>query len=297
MYKHLEPGYEEPIVSGFVRWLCALPGHSFLCEVPNEFVRDKYELEGLKDYYETVEKWEPYVTVNSRLFLAIGKMCSAACEFEDILNVLQVDDPPRAKDLDDPVFQAAFKKANHLYMRIHARYVVSRKGLEILRGKVILREYGTCPRHNCKSAPMIPTGFTTEFDHQRVRVFCPRCQDVFWPATHLESSHVIDAAAFTARCGQSLPMLLLKAFPELVPQEGPKVYIPRIYGFKIVNLAGSKYEYKYDNNGNCLNQKAVDGLLAKPVPEVPPPPKVDFEKLLRPAQLAWEAQYGDMIRQ
>lgn len=118
-----------------------------------------------------------------------------------------------------------------------------------------------------------------------MRVFCPKCQDVFWPSPQFESSSVIDAAAFTAKCGQSLPMMLLKAYPELIPEEGRKPYFPTICGFRIATLVGSKYEYKYDNNGNCLNKKEIDKILAKPKPPPVPPKKIDYTKLITNQQV------------
>ncbi len=54
-----------------------------------------------------------------------------------------------------------------------------------------------------------------------------------------------DAVAFSGICGKSLPNILLKTFPELYP-DSTQTYIPTIFGFRIVTLRGSKYEYKYD---------------------------------------------------
>ena len=73
-----------------------------------------------------------------RLYLSLGYMGTANCEYQDVKNILLVDDPPSEKDMDEPVFQKYFKKMSALYMRIHSRFVVSRTGLEILRGKVLL---------------------------------------------------------------------------------------------------------------------------------------------------------------
>lgn len=55
---------------------------------------------------------------------------------------------------------------------------------------------------------------------------------------------------------------MLKTYPDLYPKEGPLTYTPTIYGFKIFGQKGSAYEYKHDNNGNLLNKKDIDKILA-----------------------------------
>lgn len=90
-----------------------------------------------------------------------------------------------------------------------------------------------------------------------------------------------DAIAFSGICGKSLPNILLKTFPELYP-DSTEIYIPKIYGFKIVTLRGSKYEYKYDFYGNCLNKKEIDRILAPPKPKPIPPREINYENYIGP---------------
>ena len=70
--------------------------------------------------------------------------------------------------------------------------------------------------------------------------------------------------------GTSLPNMLFKSFPNLYSELGKIDYIPKIYGFRIFGQHGSKYEYLYNEDGKCLNQKEIDKFLEKQKPKVPP---------------------------
>ena len=85
-------------------------------------------------------------------------------------------------------------------------------------------------------------------------------------------------------------------FPNFNPQLGKITYIPRIFGFKIFGLVGSHYEYKYDEHGNCLNQKEIDKFLIKPRPKVKKKPKPDYERMIGEAEAEFEREYGEMLR-
>ena len=61
-----------------------------------------------------------------------------------------------------------------------------------------------------------------------MRIFCPRCEDVFWP----QSRHkYIDGAFF----GTTFPHLLLLTYPQLRPDRHAPAqkYTPKVFGFKI----------------------------------------------------------------
>ena len=93
-----------PIVSEFVQWFCRLPHHKFLLEVPLDFMKDKYEMRGLKEFFETSFGWDSGKTYVTQVYEGIGKTGSANCEFDDIFNIMLVDDTPADEDIDDPIF-------------------------------------------------------------------------------------------------------------------------------------------------------------------------------------------------
>ena len=143
-----------------------------------------------------------------------------------------------------------------LYGLIHARYILSPRGLAMMREKFTLGTFGSCQRILCDRQLVLPIGLSEELSTSRVKTYCPRCQEVYVPRQkHLD----IDGAYF----GTSFANVLFKTFPELYPKDGPLTYLPTIYGFKIFGQKGSAYEMKYDNTGLPLNKQEVDAILKK----------------------------------
>jgi hypothetical protein len=54
----------------------------------------------------------------------------------------------------------------------------------------------------------------------------------------------------------------LKQFPELLPK-GPAKFVPKIYGFKIFGMRGSKYELKFDYQGKPINEDEIRQVLRR----------------------------------
>lgn len=102
---------------------------------------------------------------------------------------------------------------------------------------------------------MLPIGVSEDLSTSRVKVYCPRCQDVYIPR---QKQLDIDGAYF----GTSFPHVFLKSYPEQIPQ-GPPKFIPKIYGFKIFGMRGSKYELKFDYAGKPINEEEIRKVLRK----------------------------------
>lgn len=54
----------------------------------------------------------------------------------------------------------------------------------------------------------------------------------------------------------------MQHFNESLPPT-PK-FIPKIYGFKIFGMRGSKYELKFDYAGQPINEKEIREVLERP---------------------------------
>lgn len=53
----------------------------------------------------------------------------------------------------------------------------------------------------------------------------------------------------------------MQAYPDLGVTNGPEKFVPKLYGFKIFGMKGSKYEMAYDPNGQCINETEVKEVL------------------------------------
>lgn len=157
---------------------------------------------------------------------------------------------PDQSDFESKEFLEIYESAIDLYSLIHARYVMSPQGMDEVREMYMLGKFGTCPRILCKRHPVLPFGVSDDLNTSRVKVYCPLCKDIYLPK---KKNIEIDGAAF----GPGFPHALLLSYTELLVNEGPQSYTPKLYGFKIFGLKGSKYQYKYDDQGNCINREEV----------------------------------------
>ena len=58
-------------------------------------------------------------------------------------------DTPEDDDLEDPRFIEIYQEAMDIYGLIHSRYIVSPKGLAVMKEKYLNGAYGVCPRVLC----------------------------------------------------------------------------------------------------------------------------------------------------
>jgi len=45
--------------------------------------------------------------------------------------------------------------------------------------------------------------------------------------------------------------------------QGPPKFIPKIYGFRIFGMRGSRYELEFDHKGNNINEQEIRSVLRK----------------------------------
>ena len=90
-----------------------------------------------------------------------------------------------------------------LYGLIHARFIISPRGLAMMKEKYVLGSFGYCPRVLCERQSVLPIGVSEELSTSRVKVYCPRCQDVYIPRSKQLD---IDGAYF----GTSFPHIFMK---------------------------------------------------------------------------------------
>lgn len=78
---------------------------------------------------------------------------------------------------------------------IHAQFIQTKDGLNKMRKKFEAMEFGTCPRVQCNQSvfkdnngvakqqlqPVLPVGISSELNVSKVKVYCPRCEDIFVP--------------------------------------------------------------------------------------------------------------------
>ena len=90
-----------PSEGGWIQWYCSLEDHSFFCEIPDEYIRSKFNLFGLKSQLK---------------------------DFNEALSMVLDPDCPDDDDLEDEKFMQVYTNASNLYGLIHARYILTPRG-------------------------------------------------------------------------------------------------------------------------------------------------------------------------
>lgn len=185
----------------WISWFCSLRGNEFLCEVDEDYICDKFNLTGLSE-----------LITNYRF----------------ALDVILDSDTEEVPDSMKPVVQNATEM---LYGLIHARYILTNKGIEHMIMKYEQGDFGCCPRYLCKEQNMLPIGLHDMPEQSKVKTFCPACGEIYNP--RLNRHYHLDGAYF----GTTFPHMLFAVHPEIRPVQNTEKYSPKIYGYKLHHTA------------------------------------------------------------
>lgn len=95
------------------------------------------------------------------------------------------------------------------------RYILRlRSYLALQLEKYKKADFGRCPRVMCAAQPLLPCGLTDLPYEKPVKLYCPRCEDLYSPKSSRHGS--IDGAYF----GSTFPHMFLMVYPHMIP---PKV--------------------------------------------------------------------------
>lgn len=78
-------------------------------------------------------------------------------------------------------------------------------------------DFGRCPRVLCFSHPLLPIGLTDIPYEKAVKLYCPRCEDLYSPKSSRHGS--IDGAYF----GTTFPHILFMVYPTMIPMKAPDI--------------------------------------------------------------------------
>ncbi|TFK55969.1 hypothetical protein OE88DRAFT_1621848 [Heliocybe sulcata] len=233
----------------WISWFCSLPGHEYFCEVSEDFIEDDFNLTGLN---AMVPFWKEAM--------------------EMVLDVEPDEDSARVPDVS--IVEAS---AELLYGLVHQRYIITRQGLQAMADKYENATFGSCPRVYCQNCYVVPCGRSDVPGLDTVKLYCPNCHDIYVPPSsrfqgvdgaffgttfaHLffqsyrelapapfyKSSTAASSSTSAARSprpGSDGGQADEETFVNPNPYGGQKraagkVYIPRIYGFRVSERAKS----------------------------------------------------------
>ncbi|KAL2902852.1 Casein kinase II subunit beta-1 [Bienertia sinuspersici] len=163
-----ETDSEESDVSGsdgddtsWISWFCNLRGNEFFCEVDDDYIQDDFNLCGLSSQV-------PYYDYALDLILDVES--SHGDMFTEEQNEL------------------VESAAEMLYGLIHARYILTSKGMAAMLEKYKNYDFGRCPRVYCCGQPCLPVGQSDLARSSTVKIYCPKCEDIYYPRSKYQGS-------------------------------------------------------------------------------------------------------------
>lgn len=184
--------------TSWIQWWCSLKGNEFFAEIDEEYIQDDFNLTGLSNIVPNYE-------------YALDM-------------ILDADSPDELTEEQQEIVESA---AEMLYGLIHARYILTSRGLSQMLEKVNNYVFDRCPRVFCQGQAVLPVGQSDIPRTNTLKLYCPKCTDIYYPKNPRHAN--IDGAYF----GTTFPHLFLQTYPELVPTKPQFSYVPRIFGFKI----------------------------------------------------------------
>ena len=198
-------------------------GNEYFCDIDEDYLTDKFNLTGLNTEVQYYQHALDLVT--------------------DVFDL----------DCDDEMRDQIEKSARHLYGLVHARYIVTTRGLQKMAEKFKKGDFGKCPRVACDGQPLLPTGQHDNANMSTVKLYCARCEDLYKPKS---SKHaVIDGAYF----GTSFPAILFQVYPHLLPARTQKRYEPIIYGFR-VHAAAALARWEAESRDDMKERLTSEGV-------------------------------------
>jgi len=212
--------------ASWISWFCRLRGNEFFCEVEETWVQDDFNLCNIAQHV-------PY--------------------YDDALDMILDVESTRMNAMSEEQTELVESAAELLYGFVHARYILTSRGMAAMYAKYKNADFGRCPRVLCKGQPVLPVGQSDNARATTVNVFCPRCKDLFFPKSSRQGN--LDGAYF----GTTFCHMFLMTYPDLIvaPEDGGAVgaagaagaaargrdgggdggYVPRVFGFRISKLS------------------------------------------------------------
>nr|CAD1832702.1 unnamed protein product [Ananas comosus var. bracteatus] len=153
--------YDDGEDTSWISWFCNLRGNEFFCEVDDEYIQDDFNLCGLSSQV-------PYYDYALDLILDVES--SHGDMFTEEQNEL------------------VESAAEMLYGLIQVRYILTSKGMAAMLDKFKNYDFGRCPRVYCCGQPCLPVGQSDIPRSSTVKIYCPKCEDIYYPRYKYQGS-------------------------------------------------------------------------------------------------------------
>ncbi|PRT56105.1 Casein kinase II subunit beta [Wickerhamiella sorbophila] len=227
------------IEDSWVSQFCEMANHQYFCEVSESFMEDEFNLTGLN---------------------------SLVPRYKEALELILDLEPEVPVPL--PEIPTIEESGELLYGLIHARFIITRPGLQSMAYKYACRDFGTCPRYQCRNTAVLPMGRLDIPGFETVRLYCPCCRDIYVPSNSRFLN--IDGAFF----GSSFPAFFLETYPKVeqecrrIREQSPPFQL-KIFGFNIAekSRAGPRMKWLRQTPGQDKSQGPQETEAATAIEE------------------------------
>ncbi|SNX87760.1 related to casein kinase II beta subunit (regulator of circadian clock protein FRQ) [Melanopsichium pennsylvanicum] len=217
MMDDLTEASSDYAANSWVTWFLSTKGNEYFCEVDEDYILDRFNLTGLN------------------------------AEVQHYPQALDLITDSLEDDLSDSIRDSVEAQAKLLYGLVHARYIITTRGLAKMLEKYKRADFGRCPRVLCYQQPLLPVGLSDNPFQKAVKLFCPRCEDIYSPKSSRHGT--IDGAFF----GSTFPHMLFMVYPNVLPSKSPSSQSPFL-------LSGTS-QHRSDVRGAHVEQADVDDSI------------------------------------
>ncbi|VDK17848.1 unnamed protein product [Anisakis simplex] len=157
----------DDVDPSWVSWFCGLRGNEFFCEVDDDYLLDKFNLTGLSEQvphfshaYDMILDFEPGTCLSQIIAKFLSGYGSCVLHLyvqicRVIIGFIFTDAELNTTDCNAELVEQA---AAMLYGLIHARYILTNRGIEQMIEKWLAGDFGRCPTVFCDSQDLLPIG-------------------------------------------------------------------------------------------------------------------------------------------
>lgn len=196
-----------------------MKGNEYFCDIDEEYIRDRFNLTGL---HQEVSRLPTLIDI--------------------ITDSVDIENFPEEQR------EHLENNARVLYGLVHARYILTTRGLNKMFEKYRNGDFGYCPRVYCQLHPFLPVGLNDQPRISSVKLYCAKCEDLYNPKSGRHSA--VDGAYF----GTSFPAMFFQTFPQAIPVHPKEICIPKVFGFKL-------HEYSKLNRWRELQRRKLERKL------------------------------------
>ncbi|GAC94305.1 casein kinase II beta subunit [Pseudozyma hubeiensis SY62] len=220
MMDDLTEASSDYAANSWVTWFLSTKGNEYFCEVDEDYILDRFNLTGLN------------------------------AEVQHYPQALDLITDSLEDDLSDSIRDSVEAQAKLLYGLVHARYIITTRGLAKMLEKYKRADFGRCPRVLCYQQPLLPVGLSDNPFQKAVKLFCPRCEDIYSPKSSRHGT--IDGAFF----GSTFPHMLFMVYPNVLPSKSPTSQSPF--------LLGSSSQHRSDARSHADQADVDDSIMSIP---------------------------------